>query len=47
MVARHVAVQVLEGGDVIAGWFDRVLDMYDGVGRRELSRAERMKEAAA
>jgi glutathione S-transferase len=39
--------QVLEPGDVIAGWFDRVLDLYDGVGRRELSRAERMKEAAA
>jgi glutathione S-transferase len=39
--------QVLEGGDVIAGWFYRMLDLYDGVGRRELSRAERMKEAAA
>ena len=39
--------QALEDGDVMAGWFDRMLDLYDGVGRRELSRAERMKEAAA
>jgi glutathione S-transferase len=39
--------QVLEGGDVIAGWFERMLDLHDGVGRRELPRAERMKEAAA
>ena len=38
---------VLEGGDVMAGWFERMLDLYDGVGRSELSRAERMKEAAA
>jgi glutathione S-transferase len=38
---------VLEGGDVIAGWFERMLDLYDGVGRREPSRTERMKEAAA
>lgn len=40
-------VQVLEPGDVIAGWFDRVLDLYDGVGRQETSRAERTKETAA
>jgi hypothetical protein len=38
---------VLEPGDVIAGWFDRVLDLYDGVGRQETSRAERTKETAA
>jgi glutathione S-transferase len=40
-------VQVLEPGDAIAGWFDRVLDLYDGAGRREASRAGRMKETAA
>ena len=39
--------QALEDGDVITGWFDRMLDLYDGAGRRELSRAERMKEAPA
>ena len=38
---------VLEPGDVIAGWLDRVLDLYDGVGRKELPRAERMQETAA
>ena len=40
-------VQVLEPGDAIAGWFDRVLDLYDGAGRLEASRAGRMKETAA
>jgi glutathione S-transferase len=39
--------QVLEPGDVVARWFDRVLDLYGGAGRRELSRAERMRETAA
>jgi glutathione S-transferase len=39
--------QVLEPADVIAAWFERVLDLYDGVGRKELSRAERIKQAAA
>jgi glutathione S-transferase len=38
---------VLEPGDAVAAWFDRMLDLHGGVGRRELSRAERMKEAAA
>jgi glutathione S-transferase len=38
---------VLEGADVIAAWFERVLDLYGGVGRNELSRAERTEEAAA
>jgi glutathione S-transferase len=38
---------VLEPADAIAAWFERVLDLYGGVGREELSRAERMKEAAA
>jgi glutathione S-transferase len=38
---------VLEPGDVVAAWFERVLDLYDGVGRNELPRAVRMQEAAA
>jgi glutathione S-transferase len=38
---------VLESDDVVASWFDRVLDLFDGVGRKELSRAERMQETAA
>jgi glutathione S-transferase len=38
---------VLEPGDVVAAWFERVLDLYDGVGRSELPRAVRMQEAAA
>jgi glutathione S-transferase len=46
--ARVVSpAKVLEDGDVIAAWFGRVLDLYDGVGRRERSRLERAKEAAA
>ena len=47
MGARRLAEQVLEAGDAVAAWFERVLDLYDGVGRRERSRAERMKETAA
>jgi glutathione S-transferase len=39
--------RVLEPADAIAAWFERMLDLYDGVGRNELSRAERTKEAAA
>jgi glutathione S-transferase len=38
---------VLEPGDVVTAWFERVLDLYDGVGRKELPRAVRMQEAAA
>jgi glutathione S-transferase len=38
---------VLEPDDVVAGWFERVLDLFDGVGRNELSRAERTRETAA
>src|ERR1700704_1544654 len=38
---------VLEADDVVAAWFERVLDLYDGVGRKELPRAQRMQEAAA
>ena len=38
---------VLEANDVVAVWFERVLDLYDGVGRNELPRAARMQEAAA
>ena len=46
--ARVVSpAKVLEDGDVVAAWFDRMLDLYDGEGRRERSRLERAKEAAA
>jgi glutathione S-transferase len=38
---------VLEPSDVVAAWFERVLDLYDGEGRKELPRAQRMQEAAA
>ena len=38
---------VLEPGDAVAAWFERVLDLHGGVGRSELSCSERMKEAAA
>jgi hypothetical protein len=31
----------------LAAWFERILDLYDGVGRQELPRAARMQEAAA
>ncbi len=45
--ARVVSpTKVLEDGDVVAAWFERVLDLYDGVGRKERSRLERTKEAA-
>jgi glutathione S-transferase len=40
------STKVLEDGDVTAAWFARMLDLYDGVGRRERSRVERAKEAA-
>lgn len=38
---------VLEADDAVAAWFERVLDLYDGVGRKELPRAVRIQEAAA
>jgi glutathione S-transferase len=38
--------KVLEDGDVVAAWFARILDLYDGVARKERSRVERTKEAA-
>jgi glutathione S-transferase len=45
--ARVVSpTKVLEDGDVVAVWFERVLDLHDGVGRKERSRLERTKEAA-
>jgi glutathione S-transferase len=37
--------RVLEDDDAVAVWFERVLDLYDGEGRRERSRAERMAES--
>ncbi len=39
--------QVLEGSDAVAAWFERMLDLYDRVGRRERSRADRMKDTVA
>ena len=45
--ARVVSpTKVLEDGDVVAAWFERVLDLHDGIGRKERSRLERTKEAA-
>ena len=45
--ARFISpAEVLEDGDAVAAWFERVLDLYDGVGRKERSRLERTKEAA-
>ena len=38
--------KVLDDGDVVAAWFERVLDLHDGAGRKEPSRVERTKEAA-
>jgi hypothetical protein len=38
---------VLEPGDPVAAWFDRMLDLHGGIGRKELSRAERLTETAA
>ena len=38
---------VLEANDIVAAWFERVLDLYDGVGRQERPRGVRMQEAAA
>ena len=45
--ARVVSpAKVLEDSDIVAAWFERMLDLYDGVGRKERSRLERTKEAA-
>ncbi len=38
--------QVLETTDAVATWFERMLDLYDGAGRRERSRTERVTEGA-
>jgi glutathione S-transferase len=44
--ARVVSpTKVLEDGDVVAVWFERVLDLHDGVGRKERSRLERTEAA--
>lgn len=40
------STKVLEDGDVVAAWLERMLDLYDGVGRKERSRVERTREAA-
>ena len=46
--ARVVSIeQVLDDGDVIGRWFERVLDLYDGAGRREPARRERAMERSA
>jgi glutathione S-transferase len=39
--------RALEKDDAVAAWFERVLDLYDGAGRRERPRSERIKESAA
>jgi glutathione S-transferase len=45
--ARVVSpAKVLDDGDVVATWFERMLDLYDGVGRKQRSCLERTKEAA-
>jgi glutathione S-transferase len=45
--ARVVSpVKTLEETDMVAAWFERMLDLYDGVGRKERSRLTRTKEAA-
>jgi glutathione S-transferase len=44
--ARVVSLQeIFEPGDIMSTWFDRVLDLYDMEGRKQLSRAERMMAA--
>jgi glutathione S-transferase len=46
--ARVVSLTpLLEPGDALAAWLERTLDLYDGVGRREKTRAERMPELEA
>ena len=45
--ARVVSTEkMLQEDDVLAPWFERVLDLYEGAGRRERSRQERMEQAA-
>jgi glutathione S-transferase len=45
--ARVVSpAKVLDDGDVVATWFERMLDLCDGVGRKQRSCLERTKEAA-
>ena len=45
--ARVVSpAKVLDDGDVVTAWFERMLDLYGGIGRKERSRIERTKEAA-
>jgi len=45
--ARVVSTEkMLQEDDILAPWFERVLDLYEGAGRRERSRQERMEQAA-
>ena len=39
-----VAERVLEDEDVVAAWFERMLDLYGGAGRKERSREERVEQ---
>jgi glutathione S-transferase len=39
--------QILDDDDVIGRWFERVLDLYGGTGRREPARRERVMERSA
>jgi len=46
--ARVVSLEkVLDDGDVVERWFERVLDLYNGAGRREPARRERVMERSA
>jgi glutathione S-transferase len=46
--ARVVSVeQVLDKEDAVGRWFERVLDLYGGAGRREPARRERVMERSA
>lgn len=45
---RLVSCETLfEPGDIVADWFERVLDLYCGAGRNEMSRFVRFREMAS